>query len=209
MTDTSRATARQLQSLLLSYPDEALTGRLPLVRRGIGTLPASWRPSLESFADHVAATPPLDLAAGYVTAFDHHKRLSPYLTYFTQGDTRNRGMALLRLKNTYRGAGLVLDGGELPDHLSVVLEFAATCPVAGERVLGEFRPAIELLRAGLADAGSPWASVLDSITETLPALNSRERRRVARLAAAGPPLESVGLAPFAPPGHTCDGEARP
>ncbi|MGV9665250.1 nitrate reductase molybdenum cofactor assembly chaperone [Nocardia niigatensis] len=208
MTDTPRTTARQIQSLLLGYPDETLIGRLPLVRSGIRTLPEGWRPALESFADHVAATPPLDLAAGYVAAFDHHKRLSPYLTYFTDGDTRNRGMALLRLKNTYRAAGLILDEGELPDHLSVVLEFAAIDPVAGERVLGEFRPAIALLHAGLADAGSPWASVLDSIADTLPALNSREHQRVARLAAAGPPIESVGLAPFAPPGHGCAGAAR-
>ncbi len=35
-------------------------------------------------------------------------------------------MALLRFKQTYLAAGFELDDAELPDHLCVVLEFAAT-----------------------------------------------------------------------------------
>ncbi|WP_433567304.1 nitrate reductase molybdenum cofactor assembly chaperone [Nocardia sp. CA-151230] len=206
MTDTSRHIAWQLQSLLLGYPDDALRERLPLVRTAAGTLPERWRRPLLSFVDYAEATPLFELTADYVTTFDHHKRLSPYLTYFTHGDTRNRGMALLRLKDTYRRAGLALGEGELPDHLSVLLEFAATRPRAGEQLLAEFRTALELLRAGLNDAGSAWAGVLDSVSATLPPLNSRRHQRIARLAAAGPPVESVGLPAFSPVGPICDGE---
>ncbi|MBY8852445.1 nitrate reductase molybdenum cofactor assembly chaperone, partial [Saccharothrix sp. MB29] len=136
ITDAQRATAWQVQSLLMGYPDEEAVARLPLLRAATGTLPAALAAPLTAFLEHVEATPQIDLAADYVATFDHRKRFSPYLTYFAYGDTRKRGMALLRFKHAYRAAGLELDDGELPDHLAVVLEFAATGdPVVGLRLM--------------------------------------------------------------------------
>jgi nitrate reductase delta subunit len=200
ITDTQRATAWQVQSLAMSYPDDQLVDRLPLLRAATATLPAALAAPLTAFLDHVEATPLTELAADYVATFDHRKRFSPYLTYFAYGDTRKRGMALLRFKHAYRAAGLELDDSELPDHLAVVLEFAATGdPVVGHRLMIEHRAGLELIRLGLRETGSPWAHVLESVSTTLPPLGRREHEAVARLAAEGPPEEEVGLAPFAPP----------
>lgn len=209
LTDVDRATAWQVQSLLMSYPDERLVERLPLLRAATGTLPAVLAAPLAAFLDHVEATPLIDLAADYVATFDHRKRFSPYLTYFAYGDTRKRGMALLRFKHAYRAAGLELDDGELPDHVAVVLEFAATGdPVVGLRLMTEHRAGLELIRLGLREAGSPWAHVLESVSATLPPLGKRVHEAVARLAAEGPPEEEVGLAPFAPPEYMPQGGPR-
>jgi len=91
-----------------------------------------------------------------------------------------------------------LDNRELPDHLPVLLEFAARVdPETGRRLLLEYRAVLELLRRSLADAGSPYARVLDAIAATLPEMSVPDRRRLAQLAAAGPPAEEVGLEPFA------------
>ncbi|WP_026454132.1 nitrate reductase molybdenum cofactor assembly chaperone [Saccharomonospora iraqiensis] len=200
LTDTDRATAWQAQSLVLTYPDERLAQRMPMLRAATRTLPQAPARPLARFLDHAAATPLLELAADYVATFDHRKRFSPYLTYFTYGDTRKRGMALLRFKHAYRTAGLELDEDELPDHLAVVLEFAATGDAAaGRRLLVEHRAGLELMRLGLRETGSPWAHVLESVSATLPPLGGREHEAVARLAAEGPPEEEVGLDPFAPP----------
>ena len=49
-----------------------------------------------------------------------------YLTYWTAGDTRNRGREMLVFANAYRDAGVEPPRDEAPDHLPVVLEFAAT-----------------------------------------------------------------------------------
>ncbi|MGK8557449.1 nitrate reductase molybdenum cofactor assembly chaperone [Nocardia gipuzkoensis] len=164
---------------------------------------------LQAFLDYAEATGPVDLAADYVATFDHHKRFSPYLTYFSYGDTRKRGVALLRFKHTYRAAGLVLREDELPDHLAVVLEFAATADAeAGTQLLIEHRAGVELLRLGLREAGSAWTPVLDSVSATLPALGRNEHDAVARLAAQGPPEEEVGLAPFAPSDYMPQGVTR-
>ncbi|MGX1762687.1 nitrate reductase molybdenum cofactor assembly chaperone, partial [Streptomyces lydicus] len=123
---------------------------------------------------------------------------------------RKRGMALLRFKHAYRQAGAELDDTELPDHLPVVLEFAATVdPVGGERLLGEHVPVLELLRLSLADSGSPYADVLAAVLATLPPPTTADRRRIAELAAQGPPEEEVGLDPFAAdPSMFADSEGR-
>ncbi|MDY7084551.1 MAG: nitrate reductase molybdenum cofactor assembly chaperone [Actinomycetota bacterium] len=188
--------AWQTQSLLLGYPDEHLLGRLDLLTQAAASLDDA---PLARFVGHLRATPPAQLAADYVATFDHRKRCCLFLTYYAHGDTRKRGMALLQLKQTYAAAGLHLVDDELPDHLAVVLEFAAAEPGQGRTLLLEHRAGLELLRLALRDARSPWADVLESVSATLPPLIGDQRQAVAKLAAEGPPEEQVGLAPFAPP----------
>jgi nitrate reductase delta subunit len=193
------AWAWQTQSLLLGYPDEQLIGRLELLRHVAAALDEPVGAPLRRFLDHAARTPLLELAVDYVATFDHRKRCCLYLTYYGHGDTRKRGMALLSLKQTYAAAGLQLSDDELPDHLAVVLEYAAADPEPGAALLIEHRAGLELLRLALRDSDSAWADVLDSVSATLPSLGGDQRLAVARLAAQGPPEEQVGLAPFAPP----------
>lgn len=196
-TETELATAWQVASLLLGYPDGELLGRRPLLRRAVAGLPAPVAEPLTLVLDHLDATPRQELAAEYVATFDHRKRCCLYLTYYAYGDTRKRGMALLRFKQAYAAAGLHLDEAELPDHLAVVLEFAATGDlVQGRRLLLEHRAGLELLRLSLTGAGSPWTAVLDAVSATLPPLTGRNEEAVARLIAEGPPEEEVGLAPY-------------
>ncbi|MBB4711480.1 nitrate reductase delta subunit [Streptomyces luteogriseus] len=191
--------AWQAQSLLLAYPDEQFEQRLALAGRVTATLPEPVARPLLRFTAHAEKTAPADLAAAYVATFDHRKRCCLYLTYYAHGDTRKRGVGLLRLKQTYAAAGWRLGDDELPDHLAVVLEFAATDPDTGARLLTEHRAGLELLRLALTDDASPWAHVLDSVSATLPALAGDDREAVMRLAAEGPPEEQVGLDPYAAP----------
>jgi nitrate reductase molybdenum cofactor assembly chaperone NarJ/NarW len=189
-----------LLSFLLRYPDPGVAAARREIAGEVSALPyGPVRAALERFltgwtGDQTA------LAARYVETFDLRRRASLYLTYYAHGDTRERGMALLRLKKLYRAAGLPMDSSELPDHLTVMLAFAALAPPGhGEALLTEHRPAIELLRLSLHDLGSPYAHVLDAIAAGLPALSVTERSEVARLAREGPPEEAVGLEPYGPP----------
>ena len=195
-----RRTAWQCASLLIAYPDARLLADLPLLRRAAAGLPESAAAPLARFLDHLEATSLVELESSYVHTFDHQRRCCPYLTYYAYGDTRKRGMALLRFKQFYRRAGLVLSDDELPDHLAVVLEFAATGdPERGERLLAEYRAGLEVLRLALDDTSSPYADVVRVVTATLAPLGVDDRESVLRLAAEGPPAEEVGLEPFAPP----------
>lgn len=195
----TRSAAWQAQSVLMNYPDDHFAEHLPTLRRVAAALPRPLGAPLGLFLSHVDAVGREDLAADYVATFDHRKRFSPYLTYFAYGDTRKRGVALLRFKQAYRAAGLDLSDDELPDHLAVVLEFAASGDAeTGLRLLTEHRAGLEVMRLGLHETGSPWRHVLDSVSATLPALKGSESDAVARLVAEGPPEEEVGLAPYAP-----------
>jgi nitrate reductase delta subunit len=193
----------QAASVLLCYPDEQLLRRASLLRTALDHLPGRQATPLRRFHRHVESTSVLTLAADYVSTFDHQRRCCLYLTYYAHRDTRKRGMALLAFKNAYRAAGLELaETEELPDHLAVVLEFAATTdPQVGRQLLLDHRAGIELLRLALESATSPYADVLRAVTSTLPPLAGDERDAIARLAAAGPPVEEVGLQPFGPPEH--------
>ncbi|MFE3255651.1 nitrate reductase molybdenum cofactor assembly chaperone [Nocardia sp. NPDC059091] len=197
--DAQRIAAWQVQSVLLGYPDEALLDSLPILARAVSTLPEAVGAPLHPVLSYLDTTQPLTAATEYADTFDHRKRFGPYLTWFLSGDTRKRGMALLRFKQVYRSAGLVLGDDKLSDHLAVVLEFASAHPVPGQRLLEEHRAGIEVMRLALREAGSPWTGVLDSVSATLPALQGTEREAIAALLAAGPPDEDVGPEPFARP----------
>ena len=197
-----RALVHRIAALVLEYPDGELLAQLPDLRTAASTLDEPFRSQLEPLLDHMSRTAATQLAADYVATFDLRRRCCLYLTYYAYGDTRKRGVALLTFKQAYRAADLDLSADELPDHLCVLLEFAATADAeAGHRLLIEHRAGLELLRLALTDSGSPYAGALAAVSATLPPLAGPDREAVARLAAEGPPGEDVGLEPFAPPDY--------
>ncbi|WP_421743351.1 nitrate reductase molybdenum cofactor assembly chaperone [Cellulomonas sp.] len=187
----TKALTHRIAALLLEYPTAELVSQVPDLRAIAPTR------AFDPLLDHLTQTPLTALTAEYVDTFDLRRKICLYLTYYAYGDTRERGMALLAFKRTFRAAGLEIDADELPDHLCVVLEFSATADVeAGTRLLLEHRAGLELLRLALVDRASPWAGVLAAVCSTLPPLKGDEREAVARLAAEGPPGEQVGLEPY-------------
>ena len=199
---TEHALVYRIAALLLEYPDEALLAQLPALRQAAATLSQPYRRQLEILLQHLGGTPLTDLAADYVATFDLRRRCCLYLTYYAYGDTRKRGQALLTFKQAYRAGDVELTDDELPDHLCVLLEFAATADLeSGQRLLLDHRAGLELLRLALGDSGSIYVEALNAIGATLPTLAGTDREAVARLAAEGPPGEDVGLEPFAPPDY--------
>ena len=196
---TTRA-GLQAVSLLVTYPDADLVDRLPALRAVAEQLPEEAGAPLGRMCDHLATTPLHELQAEYTDIFDLRRRCCLYLTYFSHGDTRQRGMALLRFSHAYRTAGAEFLGGELPDHLAVVCEFAATTDLElGLRLLSENRAALELIRTALVEARSPWADALDVVRGLLGEAPPRDVEKARELARTGPPEEEVGLEPFGPP----------
>ena len=189
-----RAVAQQACALLLAYPDEHLRLHLPVLVEAVAQLADDTRKPIQAFTDYLENTTPQEVDEHFVATFDMRRKCCPYLTYWTHGDTRNRGMAILRFKQTYRASGVLPPEDELPDHLAVVLEFAAVGdPVAGNQLLGEHRAPIELLRDALHTADSPYAHVLDAVVATLPPMTKELAERAFALASSGPPTELVGV----------------
>ncbi|MCU0314541.1 MAG: nitrate reductase molybdenum cofactor assembly chaperone [Solirubrobacteraceae bacterium] len=196
----SRETVLRICSVLLEYPDADTLAATPALRAAAAREGGTAGRALLAFLDRRAAQDEWVTAEEYVATFDFHKRASLHLSYYRDGDRRQRGATLLGLKRRYREAGFELTGGELPDYLPAMLEFAALAPGGdADAILARMRPGIELLRATLHELDSAYAQVLDAATAVLPSLTAEELAEARRIAAEGPPDEEVGLEPFAPP----------
>lgn len=181
---------------LLAYPDEELLQRLPMIEAALDQ--HGVRDLVAPMLAHLRESPLYALQASHTQEFDISRRHALHLTYWTDGDTRRRGEALLGFKQAYRDSGLLVDlAGELPDYLPMVLEFAVADPGAGRALLVRHRPSIELLRLALRDDDLPQRCVLEAVCSTLPGESPTDRLAVSRMAGYEPPTESVGLAPFA------------
>lgn len=215
----SRA-AYKAASVLLQYPTMALFDGIGLLTQTVSGESRAARDPFGTFLGWLGRTPPDTVARHYVETFDlptssggrggssprrRHSRCALYLTYYRYGDTRKRGMAMLTFKAAYRGAGFETTGGELPDYLPLVLDFAALHP-RGEKLLRAHRADLELLLRALRDAESPYACVVEAVCACLPGLRRGDLAVVSRLRESGPPAEEVGLEPFAPPSYL--GNAR-
>lgn len=201
-TRDDRAVVFLVAARLLAYPDDDLVADLPVLRAALSRPSAAAGAAVAALAplvDHLATTPLLELQQHYVTTFDLKRRCCLYLTYYLNGDTRRRGMALWRFQETYRLGGMRPTSGELPDFLPVVLEFAADdagTEAAALSLLDEHREGLEVLAAALDRFASPYSAAVRAVVDVLPELTPAQREAAARLVAEGPPSEHVGLEPF-------------
>jgi nitrate reductase delta subunit len=193
---TWRPVAARAASLLLRYPDgESLTA-LPTLTTALEVLPAAVAEPLRAVAEHRQRHDPAWLATAYVELFDFRRRCCLHLTYYTAGDTRKRGEALVLFAVAYKAAGLRVVDGELPDYLPAVLDLAAL-DVGGWRLLRENRVGLDLLADALAAEKSVYRHVIEAIRAMLPPAQPGDVAAALRLARTGPPVEQVGLEPFA------------
>ena len=192
--------AWQSASMLLDYPGDDLFSQLDLLAEVAATLPDKLGVGLAQTIHHLRTQPLYESQSDYVDTFDTRRRGCLFLTYFSNGETRKRGLALLRIKQVYTKAGLILTDDQLPDHLCVVLEFAATTDQqAGLKMILDNRAGLELLRLHLNETESPWRGALETVCATLPALKGKDHEAVERLIAEGPEDEQVGLNPYGMP----------
>lgn len=181
------AAVLQAASLLLQYPDERVRSAFRAVRTA-----APSRVLLDTL-DRMEALEPIALQEHYVRVLDQKRRCCLCLTWWTEGETRRRGLALARLKDLYRSRGFELVSTELPDFLPVVLEFAAGEVELGLALLQEHRAALELLRLALVEENSPYAGPVAAVCGLLPGPSPQDEAAARALARTGPPTESVGL----------------
>ncbi len=198
---TERVHPLKAVSVLIQYPQAESVEAINRLDPGtVGPLRRGAAETLDRFLDWHRGRTLHQLQEEYVETFDFNRRCSLHLTYHINGDSRQRGLSLLKIKTAYRDAGFEFGDDELPDYLPVMLEFAAMAPEPiGRELLERHRPAIELIRGGLQTQDSPWAGLFDLIREDLPSLSRRQISRIRKLAENGPPSEEVGLEPFAPP----------
>lgn len=201
-----RLTLRVLAALL-RYPDAAFLQAVPELREALRAeraLGAARLRELAALLGGLQALPPFEAETRYLETFDRGRAASLHLFEHVHGDSRDRGPALVDLGRTYEEAGLLLKGDELPDHLSVMLEFASTQPPAVARdFLAETAHILNAIFSALRERGSAYASVLAAVLE----LAGREVQPVPVVADQA--LDDAWAEPAAFAGCSSQGQAAP
>lgn len=127
-----RLTLRIL-SALLRYPDEAVQQAVPELAGALaedGLLSSEQRAALQPLLDTLANADLLDAQERYVGLFDRGRAVSLHLFEHVHGESRDRGQAMVDLRDRYEAQGLEITAKELPDYLPLFLEYLSVLPSA-------------------------------------------------------------------------------
>ena len=149
--------------LLLTYPSDELRAGLPEIEAALLADPALPGPigkALSRLVATVAAGDLLDRQEEYVWLFDRTRSLSLNLYEHVHGESRDRGQAMVDLRERYVAAGLDPVANELPDYLPLFLDYCSILPEeAAREALAEPGIVLVALAARLADRESDYAPV--------------------------------------------------
>ncbi|MBI2255493.1 MAG: nitrate reductase molybdenum cofactor assembly chaperone [Proteobacteria bacterium] len=154
---------------LLSYPDEVMVTALPDVIDAVADqelLASSRVDDLRRFGETLKAQDLIDAQEYYVGLFDRSRQVSLHLFEHVHGESRDRGMAMVNLRDIYVEAGLLPNPSELPDYLPMYLEYLSLLPFAKARQgLCDVGPILQAVHKRLAARQShyavPFVALLD------------------------------------------------
>jgi nitrate reductase molybdenum cofactor assembly chaperone NarJ/NarW len=154
-------------SALLSYPSEDMRLALPAISDAIRTAPIVATIEQRGLLDLIEELGQGDLLAAeerYVDLFDRGRALSLHLFEHLHGESRDRGEAMVELKQLYEQAGFELSARELPDFLPVVLEYLSSRDLAEARaMLADCAHILTTIGRSLVARRSRYAAVLQAL----------------------------------------------
>lgn len=148
---------------LLSYPEAELVEALDELVQALDEeklLDRARRRELDPLFAALRAGDLMALQENYVDLFDRVRSLSLHLFEHVHGESRDRGQAMVELRQLYESAGFVLASNELPDYLPAFLEYLSFRPLAEVReLLADSAHILEGLGARLRKRRSPYYAV--------------------------------------------------
>lgn len=154
-------------SLLLAYPTGEIAEAAPSFSAVLdeeGLVPEGRRGPLRRLSSQLSERRLYDLEERYVLLFDRTRSLSLHLFEHVHGESRDRGQAMVELKELYAANGLEMPANELPDHLPLFLEFLATRPLDEARgYLADVAHIVSALEERLRRRRSIYAGVFAGI----------------------------------------------
>lgn len=166
-------------SILLLYPNNVLKKSIDCIMdvlKDDGILLSRDIDELYNFILYIKNNNLLFLQENYVSIFDRQKHFSLYLFEHIHGDSRERGMAMIDLKNLYRKSNFEISiDRELPDYIPLFLEYLSLCSKdQASLLLGEVVNIISVLHSRLKSINS-YYYIIFSILESLSNIRSDEK----------------------------------
>ena len=151
-------------------------GRLELLQRGCAALPEGT--AQQRYTRFVIALDRLSLAAWeelHTQTLDLNPRVAPYVGYQIWGDSYRRGPFLGRMNRALRNAG-VDTGGELPDHVALILRYLAVTPEPFAELTEVLTPALDRMVSTLREAeqDNPYRDLFLAVQTLCAGLQEKE-----------------------------------
>lgn len=119
--------------------------------------------TLKALIERLAQEPLVKLQEDYVQIFDMNSKNSLYIFEHIHGDDKERGQALVNLKEEYERHGFTIEG-ELPDYIPAFLEFLSVLDKSEvQELVNDTAGVMALLEKRLRKAESVYAAVFATL----------------------------------------------
>ena len=170
---THKALCRNFAALF-SYPDEHLAEHAERCLHNMKHVDSSAVAPLESFTTFVELNQPSRIEEAFTAAFDLQPVCHPYIGYQLCGESQQRTMLMLKLRELYRQFDFETCN-ELPDHIAEVLRFVGSisdCDCRDEIIRDGLLPTLDKLTKGIESDGNPYLGLLFSLKSYLAGITS-------------------------------------
>ncbi len=157
----------KVASLALSYPSRQLKEGVPGLIAAVNedqSASSEAKQMLGKVLEDLGSRDFYDSQERYVYLFDRTRSLSLHLFEHVHGESRDRGQAMVDLKQLYEKAGMEIDASELPDYLPLFLEFISVVPPEeAEEHLNQIKHLLIVLKQRLQKRDSIYANVFAAL----------------------------------------------
>ena len=156
-------------STLLSYPQQGVVAQAVACSAQMKAINPAASMSLDKFTDFLAANDISRIEEAFTGTFDLQSLCHPYVGYQLCGESQQRTMFMIKLKELYTQYEFV-SGNELPDHLCEVLRFIGSIndqECRQELIQDGLLPALEKISRGIESEGHPYMALLTALQSFL------------------------------------------
>jgi nitrate reductase delta subunit len=187
MTQECKTLTYKVFSALLSYPTRELQRAAKAMWLAIDDeklVGAERRGELAHLIRAVSEADLIDAQERYVDLFDRTRSLSLHMFEHVHGESRDRGQAMVNLRERYQAGGFDLAANELPDYLPAFLEFLSFQDARTARgMLAECATVIAALAERMHRRDVNYAAIFDALIEI--AHEKPDRAQLSQLREAG------------------------
>ncbi len=168
------AAALEALAALLGYPSAETTGWARVAAAAVASAAPDAEEPLARFVAWLESTTVSAQEETYARTFDWSPTRGLEIGWHLHGETYDRGAFLVAMRDVLRRAGLS-EGGDLPDHLRLVLAAVARRPVEETEPLVEssVAPALDKILHGFGEEANPYADLVRAADATVRVFRGR------------------------------------
>jgi len=150
---------------LLSYPAPGVSAEAADCIAGLRAINCAASVRLEHFVRFIETSEISRIEEAFTGTFDLQSLCHPYVGYQLCGESQQRTMFMIKLRELYSEYGFV-PGNELPDHLAEVMRFVGSIADQGcrnEIIQDGLLPALEKISLGIEKDTQPYLALLEAL----------------------------------------------